>query len=195
MMPFSLRWTTLAVLAGSVVLAGAIAGQGDPKAQQGEFTQKPKTPQEFVQFASETDLAEINLGRLAAQRGGSAAVKKFGDQMVTDHSKSNAKLLQIANKKQLRPASEMDAKHRELADKLAKMNADEFDRTYMTEMVKGHKMVAGVFQAQAESGTDTDLKNFAAEIVPTIRQHLQMAEQISGQLKGGAGKAGGTTDR
>ena len=42
-------------------------------------------------------MAEIELGRLAAERGTSAQVKKFGQMMVDDHTKAGDKLMTIAS--------------------------------------------------------------------------------------------------
>ena len=44
---------------------------------------------------------EVAMGKLASEHGQSADVKKFGERMVTDHSKANDELKSIAKKKAL----------------------------------------------------------------------------------------------
>src|SRR3954468_4619965 len=47
----------------------------------------------FVREASASGMAEVSLGKLGADKGQSPAVKQFGQQMVTDHTKANAQLI------------------------------------------------------------------------------------------------------
>ena len=50
----------------------------------------------FLQDAAIGGLMEVESGKLATQKGSSDGVKKFGQQMVDDHSKANDQLKEIA---------------------------------------------------------------------------------------------------
>src|ERR1700682_3611841 len=52
---------------------------------------------EFMQKAAMGGLLEVELGRLATQKGSSDVVKQFGQRMIDDHSKANQELQQIAS--------------------------------------------------------------------------------------------------
>src|SRR5688500_14725755 len=54
---------------------------------------------EFVTAAASGGMLEVELGKVASQKGAAAEVKKFGDHMVTDHSKANTELKSLAGKK------------------------------------------------------------------------------------------------
>src|SRR4051794_35189102 len=127
-----MRKTLYAITLGLACFSLAAAQKDDTSGTGG-------TDQEFVQKASASGLAEVNLGRLAARLGGSADVKKFGKHMVEDHTKGNEKLLKVANKKRLTVARTMDAEHDRLSRKLAALSGAEFDREYMAGQVKDHK--------------------------------------------------------
>jgi len=49
--------------------------------------------------------------------------------MVADHGKANEELTQLAQRKGIAPA-DLDAKHKQLIDRLAKLSGAEFDRAY-----------------------------------------------------------------
>ena len=49
--------------------------------------------------------------------------------------------------------------------------------------VQGHSDAVMLFTDYAQSGKDADLKKFATETLPTIQQHLSMAQTLQ---KGGA---------
>jgi putative membrane protein len=51
--------------------------------------------------AAKGGMMEVAMGKLASEQGQSADVKKFGERMVTDHSKANDELKSIAKKKAL----------------------------------------------------------------------------------------------
>lgn len=53
----------------------------------------------FMNAAAPGGMAEVALGRLAAEHGSNEAVKEFGQKMVTDHSKAGKKLGALAQKK------------------------------------------------------------------------------------------------
>src|SRR4051794_22478203 len=55
--------------------------------------------QKFVMKAAQGGMAEVKLGELAKEKGKSDEVKKFGEQMVTDHSKANEDLKGVASQK------------------------------------------------------------------------------------------------
>ncbi len=96
---------------------------------------------DFVRDVSVANMAEIELGRLASERAANAAVKKFGQMMVADHTKAGDKLKPIASQHNIPLATELDDKHRDLRDKLTKLQGAEFDREYIDAMVDGHEDV------------------------------------------------------
>jgi putative membrane protein len=139
----------------------------------------------FVEKASAAGLAEVNAGRLAEKQASSADVKKFAKMMVEDHTKANKELNKLADGKRFKVATRMTKEHQVMADKLAKLDGAQFDREYMAGQVKDHEEAVALFEKQAKSGTDADLKNWAEKTLPTLKKHLKMAKEIKDKLKGG----------
>ena len=136
----------------------------------------------FVMEAGPGGLTEVELGRLAAQKGQSADVKKFGQRMVTDHSKANAELKKLAASKGITLPTEMNAEQMAEHAKLAKLSGAEFDREYMTLMVEDHDKDVAAFLDEAKDGSDPDIKSFAAKTLPTLQEHQRMAKEIKAKL-------------
>jgi len=136
----------------------------------------------FVLEAGPGGLAEVELGRLAAQKGQSADVKKFGQRMVTDHSKANAELKKLAASKGITLPPQMDVEQMAEHDRLAKLSGADFDREYMTLMVKDHDKDVAAFMDEAKDGTDPDIKSFAAKTLPTLQEHQRLAKEIKAKL-------------
>jgi len=137
----------------------------------------------FISKAAEGGMAEVELGKLAQQRGSNEAVKTFGKRMETDHSKINDELKTIAANKNVTWPTALNAKDQATMDRLSKLSGAEFDRAYMADMVRDHRADIAEFRREADHGTDPDVKNFAAKHLPTLQDHLRQAEDTQKQLK------------
>ena len=154
----------------------------------------------FMEKAAMGGMAEVELGNLAKQKGGDAAVKEFGAKMVQDHGKAGDELKQIAASKGVTLPTSIGAENKREMDKLAKLSGDKFDREYMDHMVKDHKNDVKEFQKASKDTKDADLKAFATKTLAVVEGHLQMAEGIHGagvsgntaNISGNAPTAGGT---
>jgi putative membrane protein len=125
----------------------------------------------FMMNAAKGGMMEVEWGKIAAQNGQSADVKKFGNTMVTDHSKANNQLMALAAKKGVKLQSEK-VKGKWTSDK-----------DYMDMMVKDHEKDWAEFQNEAKSGSDPDVKKWAADTSKMIQNHLKMAKQTQAKVK------------
>ncbi|TEW65744.1 DUF4142 domain-containing protein [Mucilaginibacter phyllosphaerae] len=126
-------------------------------------------------------MTEVNSGKLATQKGKSNEVKKFGAQMITDHTKANTELKSIVAAKNWNipePSPTLVAPDAMLT---TSKGAD-FDRSYVNMMVKDHKKTVMLFEHAAQTLPDPDLKAFAAKTLPILRQHYTAIQQIADQL-------------
>jgi putative membrane protein len=148
---------------------------------------KAQADHAFVLEAAKGGMAEVELGRLAADKATNDQVKKFGQRMVDDHSKANDELKSLAQTKSITIPSNLDPKYKSLHDRLSKLSGAEFDRAYMREMVSDHRKDVNAFRRESQSGQDPTVKAWAAKTLPTLEEHLKMAEEAS---KGAVGTSG-----
>jgi predicted outer membrane protein len=106
----------------------------------------------FIAEMAEHGMAEVQLGKLAAERASNADVKEFAQMMVQDHSKANEELKKIAGQLKVTSPTSLNQKHQALAAKLAKLQGAEFDREYMAQMVLGHEEVVNKLRMRAGDG-------------------------------------------
>ena len=130
----------------------------------------------FASNAAQGGMAEVEMGRLAAQRASDPEVKAFGERMVSDHSRANGELKSVASKKGLQLPTDMNSEQKSEIDKLSKLSGAEFDKQYMSAMVDDHKKDVKEFETQSKEGNDADIKSFAARTLPTLQEHLKMAQ-------------------
>ena len=138
-----------------------------------------KADQNFLNKAMEGDLAEINMGKLAQQKGQSQDVKQFGQMLEQDHSQHLEKAKQTAQQMGFTPPTEPNAKQKKTYDQLSKLSGAQFDRQFAQDMVKDHKEAISTFGKEAKS--KGPLADFAQQTVPTLQKHLRTAESLTGQ--------------
>ena len=187
------------ICSGIVVLGlvvPAFAGQPPTPAQSPTAT--PKTEKATMDKASSADhafvmkalkggMAEVELGQLAADKGSTDEVKKFGQRMVTDHSKAGDELKALAQQKNITVPSEIDAKDKATHDRLAKLSGAAFDRAYMQNMLADHRIDVNEFKKESTSGKDPDVKAWAAKTLPTLEEHLKLAQDANKSVVGTSG--------
>jgi putative membrane protein len=135
----------------------------------------------FVTKAAQGGMAEVQLGKLAAEKASRSDVKDFGNMMVEDHTKANEQLKSVAAQKSLTIPEDVGAKNQAVYDRLPKLSGPAFDRAYIQTMVKDHREDVAEFKKEANSGKDSDIKNFASQSLPVLQKHLSAIEAIQKQ--------------
>lgn len=136
--------------------------------------------QAFVTDAIEGSMAEVQLAQLAQQKSQSNDVKQFAKKMESDHSQMNQKWFEPAAR-QL-GASEPKGpskKDKKLIAKLEGLSGDEFDKEYITAMLKDHQEDLKKFKQESDATQDPAVKQIATQGATIISQHLELAEQVA----------------
>ena len=125
----------------------------------------------FMMNAAKGGMMEVEWGKLAAEKGQNAEVKKFGNRMAADHSKANNELMALAREEGVKlPSEKAGGKWKS-------------DKDYMDMMVKDHEKDLAEFQTEAKEGSDPDLKKFADKYSKMVQKHLDLAKEVQGKLK------------
>jgi putative membrane protein len=163
-------------LAAAPILA---APQTTTAEKAAKMTAGGKVPDEtFMIKAARGGMAEVELGKLAVDKAASDEVKKFGRRMVDDHSKAGDELKTLAQNKHITLPTTVGPEDQALHDRLAKLSGAAFDRAYMQAMVTDHRQDVNEFRVEAKSGKDGDVKGWAAKTLPTLEEHLKLAQKV-----------------
>lgn len=139
-------------------------------------------PKDFITAAAQGGMAEVELGKMAATKATNAEVKKFGQMMVTDHTKLNDEIKALAKKQNVTLPSDIGS-HKSTVDKLNGKTGADFDKAYVDDMVSGHESVVADFERQANNSTDAEVKALAAKALPGLKKHLETIKAIQAKMK------------
>jgi putative membrane protein len=140
---------------------------------------------QFMMSAAKDGMREVYMGQMAVQQGQSDEIKKLGNMIVSDHTKANGQLMEIATRKGVKP----DLRHR--MDKMSKNDMANFDQAWLAMMVNDHQKDIALYRRQAQQGLDPDLKAFAKKTLPVLQKHLKGVEAAQKKM-GGATTSGAT---
>jgi putative membrane protein len=133
----------------------------------------------FYKNAAEAGIAEVDLGTLAQAKGNTQQVKDFGAMMVKDHSAANDKLKSLAATKDITLPGSASLGATASKAKLDVLSGETFDKSYIKNQLKAHRLAVALFKKESSMGQDTDAKAFAAATLPTLRGHLKQITSIA----------------
>ncbi|HKZ08229.1 MAG TPA: DUF4142 domain-containing protein [Methylomirabilota bacterium] len=170
------KWLGVLAVTAAVLFGASMVGAQPPKSSlaSGDVT--------FVKNAGESSKAEVELGQLAQQKASNDQVKQFGQRMVQDHGKAAKELTELAANKGVSVPNEVHRAHQRSRDRLARLQRAAFDKAYMKEMVKDHTKDAAEFRKASQNAKDPDVKAWAGKTLPTIEEHLKVAQDLEKQL-------------
>jgi putative membrane protein len=152
-----------------------------PQDQQpkNETPSGPGADQKFLERAMESDVAEIQMGRLALEKSTDEKVRHFATQMTDDHGKMLDEWKQAVATLNIPVPEEPSKNAMKTMEKMKGLSGDAFDQAYIKEMVKAHKEDDKAFKEEARSTTNAQLKQMATEDAGIIEGHLQQIQEIA----------------
>lgn len=132
----------------------------------------------FIKKAANGGMTEVELGKIAAEKGQSQDVKDFGNRMVKDHSKANDELKEVAGKMNAKVPGKLNAKHKGMVDQLSALSGAEFDKAYVKAMIKDHEQDIAEFEKASKEVKNADLKKFIDNTIPVMKEHLEMIKKF-----------------
>lgn len=138
---------------------------------------KSENDAEFLVNVAESNQEEIALGKLIQEKGSMADVRELGKMMEMSHSKSHAELVALAAQKSITLPETKTEDVNESYKKMSEMKpGNDFDKEYCDLMIDRHKKNIDMFEKASTDSIDPDIKLMAANMLPDLRKHLEMAE-------------------
>ncbi len=142
-----------------------------------------KKDEKFVLEAALIGTMEVKISQLALTNANSAEVRTLAQNMIDEHTAGNAELKAYADKKNILSPTELDNRQRKCYYKLSKLQGADFDKKYLKALKKSHKKAICLYKKASKKATDPELKSWAAQKLPQLKHHLEMAEQTCKMLK------------
>lgn len=152
------------------------AGMPSPTAASNLLSNSEK---QFLIDAAANTQYELAVAQLAKDKAADSAVKSYAAMLVGDHSESQLKLQLLAQRHQVLLPSRLPADKQRVVDQLNKATGKDFDRQFIqTVGLHDHKADIELFEKASRDAKDTEVREFAASALPTLRAHLSAAQNL-----------------
>jgi putative membrane protein len=182
----SVKYLLAGVAAIALTAQPALAQNAPQPTVQADQTQLADVDLDFATEAAQGGLFEVRLGELAAQRSQNPEVQEFGKRMAVDHGQANDTLMEIAGQKGIELPQTLSDDAQETYEDFQERSGEDFDEAYMDEMVSDHEDDVDAFESYVEDAEDSELRSFAEQTLPTLKEHLQLARQTQERVESGA---------
>jgi Predicted outer membrane protein len=150
-----------------------------PTTQQAATKIPVPSTADFLIKAAAGNKFEIDSSKLAMTKSKSEPVQAFAKMMIADHGDAAIKIKQAVTEAKLSaPPDALDAVHQAVLDDLAKKDGLAFDRAYIEAQLKAHQETVALFQAYADGGDNARIKQFAKDLLPALRKHLEHVQKL-----------------
>ena len=136
----------------------------------------------FMEKASQGNVAEVELGKLALKKSTNPDVRAFAEHMIKDHTMLGKKMAPLMTEAGLKPSVSLNTEHQHLYDKLNGLSGAEFDKEYIKAMDEDHHEDLKDFQDEANSTQVAQIKTTVSAGEKVIAQHTQMADDLSKKM-------------
>jgi putative membrane protein len=168
------------IVLGCILLAGpALAQSVGEKTGINSALGVAPTTNDFVKEVAISDMFEIESNKVAEQKG-NAQEKAFAQQMVTDHTKTSNDLKELVTSGKVKAElpTAIDSSYQSKLDKLKDASGKDFSSDFDSYQVSAHKDAVSLFERYAKGGDNSDLKDWAGKTLPTLKHHLEMAQEL-----------------
>ena len=133
--------------------------------------------QAFIKEAVQGNLAEVQLGELAAQRAQDPQVRKFGETVRADHHAALKRTMNLAKSLKVEAPPEPSTEARGIYEGLAQLSGSQFDAAFVSHMVTAHEAEIAKYSRNANSDDDA-VAAMIAETLPKLKAHLAAAQAL-----------------
>ncbi len=161
---------------------GAGADTTPVATQPGQPTQTVRADSVFISEVDASNATELRLARMAEGRARDSLVKRFAQNMVTDHDRMQAEWRALSSRTGLQVRASISPRHQEQVTRLGSLSGTEFDRAYMAAMVQNHQENVNAFQDRGRTAQSAEVRQLVERSLPSLRQHLSLAQQVASQV-------------
>jgi putative membrane protein len=136
----------------------------------------------FVRQAAIGNRAEVDLGKMAAGKSGTSAVKDFANRMQKEHTSSNERMLKAGKPAKVEIPRDVDPEHQRVRDELNKLSGADFDKAYLAAQIQDHQKTANLLLWHLSYGQNAELIRYSADTLPVVLDHLEHAKREYAQL-------------
>lgn len=133
----------------------------------------------FALFAASSGLAEVEAARLVLKGSPRPEIRAYAERIAKEHGRSAEELRRIVAPKGLTLPAGPTGRHLDMITKLSGVRPQDLGDAFVQRFgVDAHKEAIALFERHVIDGKDAQLKRYAEQLLPTLREHMASAQKI-----------------
>lgn len=161
---------------------GEIGAQilNDSRVTQTEISSVSEQDKEFIGALAMGGRAQVEMAQLVSPKTGNPAVRRYAQQMIDDHRAAHNGLTRLASAKGIALPVDAGLRYSAMLEELRALSNAQFDKAYLQHAgIDIHMEMKTSLQQASDHAQDAELRDFAAQMLPVIDQHLTLARELS----------------
>ncbi|HEX7050540.1 MAG TPA: DUF4142 domain-containing protein [Longimicrobiales bacterium] len=149
------------------------------------------TDANIASIASTANTGEIQTANLALAETSNPAVRRFAQQMLSDHTEANRRLAAVVGNLDIQPAPtpttrQLETNTGRAMESLQARSGTDFDRMYIANQIEQHRWLLQTLDgALIPSARHRRMEDYLRWLRATVASHLSQAQQVQQSLGGG----------
>ncbi|GAB3645565.1 DUF4142 domain-containing protein [Ramlibacter alkalitolerans] len=140
---------------------------------------------QFIAVAAGAGMYEVEAARVALTRASDPQVRSYAQMLLDHHTANNRELMTLVGSKGHRVAPGLPTELQQKVSTLSGLSGPAFDREFVRMTgVQDHTAAIAAFEQGRRTVADRDLQAYIDKTLPTLRSHLQQAQDLAGRMAG-----------
>jgi putative membrane protein len=170
------------VLTFAIGLTSCDRGRGVEAARDDRPAAVSQSEQDFMMKATQANLAEVDVARIALQKSGNVEVKDYANMIKSDHINALEDLADLMKDKNVPQPKAVATDTQQDINRMDNLTGGEFDREFINMMVTDHQKAIELFRDQQSSAQNRDVKKYVDDVLPKLEMHLDKAQRLQTKL-------------
>ncbi|MEO7206284.1 MAG: DUF4142 domain-containing protein [Steroidobacteraceae bacterium] len=134
-------------------------------------------PEKFIASAGLECMTEMQLGRLALERGQTESLRHFAHAMLEVYEKATADIARVAARRALPVPNSLDEEHQQLVERMREKNGRDFDLAYTGRMIDNHEHAITLFK-RGQRIKDPEISALASRSLSALEARLRQTNSL-----------------
>lgn len=152
-----------------------------------------KQDRNWLKKIHQGNLAEIQAGQLAKEKGSAEAVREFGALLVKDHDELDKQVVKTAKQLGVKLPKNSSGEQKRTLAALRDASRSDFDQEFLIAMRDAHEKAVAQTKTEIEKGSSPQVKQLAEQALPQLERHLEEIGKIPGGERPGDSPAPGNS--
>jgi putative membrane protein len=134
-------------------------------------------PETFIASAGLECMTELQLGRLAMERGQTESLRHFAHAMIDVYEKATADIARVAARRALPVPNSLDAEHQQFVERMREKSGRDFDLAYTGRMIDSHESAITLFK-RGQRIKDPEISALASRTLSVLEARLRRTNSL-----------------